>query len=75
MRFLLKDTRGKESYTLTLVVAACGLLLAKYAVSGMALGPLGVQSAISAMEFGGGFMLILAPLLQREWTEKTKVTP
>ena len=47
MKFLLKDTRGKESYTLTLVVAACGLLMAKFAVAGMMLGPLGQQSVIS----------------------------
>ena len=70
MNYLLKDTRGKPSITLTLVVPACLLLMGKYAIAGFALGAYGVQPAMTGIEFGTGFMLLLAPFLQREWTEK-----
>ncbi len=70
MRFLLKDTRGKPSITLTLVVPACLLLMGKYAVAGVDLGAYGVQPTMTGIEFGTGFMMLLAPFLQREWTEK-----
>lgn len=75
MNLNIKDTRGKESITLTLVVTACAILFLKYLVSGASLGPLGVQSAMTGIEFGTAFALCLAPWLQREWVEKTKVTP
>ena len=70
MKYLLKDTRGKPSITLTLVVPACLLLMVKYAIAGFALGVYGVQPPMTGIEFGTGFMLLLAPFLQREWTEK-----
>lgn len=70
MTYLLKDARGKPSITLTLVVPACMILMAKYIVSGLTLGAYGVQPAMTGIEFGTGFMLLLAPFLQREWTEK-----
>ena len=74
MKYLLKDTRGKQSITLTLVVPACLLIMAKYAISGMAFGVYGIQPPMTAIEFGTGFMLVLAPFLQREWTEKVSTT-
>ena len=69
---MFKDTRGKESITLTLVVSAVAILFVKYLVAGVSLGPLGVQSPMTGIEFGTAFALCLAPWLQREWTEKTK---
>ena len=74
-KFNLKDPRGKESIPLTLVVIAVNILFLKYLVSGVTLGSLGLQPAMTGIEFGTAFALCLAPWLQREWTEKTKATP
>lgn len=71
-RLSLKDSRGKESITLTLVITSWLVLLGKYIVSGATIGTFGQQPPMGATEFGAAFALILAPWLHREWTEKVK---
>ena len=67
---LLKDSRGKESTTLTFVVISWLVVLIKYLVSGITLGPLGLQPIVGTGEFGAAVTLILAIWLGREWKDK-----
>lgn len=67
---LLKDSRGRESITLSLVVPAWLALLVKFLVAGLTLPVVGVVPAMSATEFGTAMAGVLAIWLGREWTEK-----
>lgn len=69
-RWLSIDARGQQSRTLFFVTVSWLVLILKYAVAGVTLGPLGTMLPMTALEFGGAFALILAPWLGREWTEK-----
>lgn len=66
----MKDTRGQTSRTLTFVAASWSVVMAKYLVAGVNLGPLGVQPPMTALEFGGAVGMILGIWLGREYTEK-----
>lgn len=68
----MKDSRGQESKTLTFVALSWAVVLGKYLVAGVSLGPLGVQPPMTALEFGGAVGMILGIWLGREWTEKSK---
>lgn len=67
----IKDSRGKESITLSLVFVSWFVLVIKFVVAGVSLGSLGVMPAMGAGEFGMAAAAILAIWLGREWTEKT----
>lgn len=70
---MIHDTRGKKSITLTFVVVSWSVLLVKFAIGGLET-PFGSMPIIGANEFGIATGVILAIWLQREWTEKTKVS-
>lgn len=65
----IKDARGKESTTLTLVIIGLVPLIAKFTVGGMELPFVGVQPVIGAGEFGLAFAGLMAVWLNREWKE------
>lgn len=67
---LLKDSRGRESMTLSLVVPAWAALLIKFLLAGITLPVVGAVPAMSAGEFGAAVALVLAIWLGREWTDK-----
>lgn len=67
---LLKDARGRESITLSLVVPSWAALLVKFLLAGIKLPVVGVVPPMSASEFGAATALILAIWLGREWTDK-----
>ena len=67
----IKDSRGKESITLSFVAVSWFALIIKFVVAGVSLGSLGVMPAMGASEFGMAAAAILAIWLGREWTEKT----
>lgn len=69
-RLSLKDSRGKESKTLSFVFVSWVVLVFKFLVAGMTLGPLGTMSPMNASDFGMAVGTILAIWLGREWTEK-----
>jgi hypothetical protein len=66
----LCDARGKKSKTLFFVAVSWAVLTMKFIVAGVDLGPLGVQSVITATEFGMAFAAILAVWVGREYGEK-----
>lgn len=65
----LKDTRGRESITLTFCTVAVLILIGKFALAGLTIGTFGVMPAMSAGEFGLAFAAVLAPWMHREWRE------
>jgi len=65
----IKDTRGRESITLTFCTLATVILLGKFLLAGLTT-YLGVVPDMSAGEFGLAFAAVLAPWLHREWVEK-----
>lgn len=67
---LLKDARGRESITLSLVVPAWLALLVKFLAAGLTLPVVGAVPPMSATEFGLAMAGILSIWLGREWTEK-----
>lgn len=67
----ITDGRGHRTTTGALVLAALVLVFAKFAFSGLELGPL-TTSPMGAGEFGAAVMAILAPWIAREWKEKDK---
>jgi len=73
-KFNLKDSRGKESTTLSFVALSFFAIFAKFVVAGVSLGPLGLMPPMTALEFGGAVGLVLGIWLGREWQEK-KETP
>ncbi|MBL4797627.1 MAG: hypothetical protein JKY50_09445 [Oleispira sp.] len=66
----IKDSRGKESITLGLVFISWAVVVIKFAIAGITIGPLGTMPIIGAGEFGMAVAAILAIWLGREWTEK-----
>ena len=64
----IKDTRGRESITLTFCTLAFMVLLGKFLLAGV----MGVPE-MGAGEFGLAFAAVLAPWLHREWVEKKNV--
>lgn len=67
---LLRDSRGRESITLSLVVPAWFALLVKFLAAGLTLPVIGIVPPMSATEFGLAMAGVLAIWLGREWTEK-----
>ena len=65
----LKDTNGKESTTLSLVVVAYAALLLKFLVGGLDIFGLGTAPVIGAGEFGLAMTGLLGVWLNREWKE------
>lgn len=68
---LLKDTRGKESITLTLVVVSVVVVWVKFAFSGLTLGAMGALPPMDGIEFGTAIGALLGVWWGREHTEKT----
>lgn len=66
----IKDTRGRESITLTFCTLAAITLIAKFATAGLTLPLIGLVPLMGAGEFGLAFAAVLAPWLHREWVEK-----
>jgi len=64
----LKDTKGKESTTLTFVFPAFFVLLFKFAFEGLKINGLEIPP-MSAAEFGAAMALIIGLWLNREWKE------
>jgi hypothetical protein len=69
---MLKDTRGRESKTLTFVTLAYAALLIKFVLADLTLPLFGLVPPMTATEFGVSVAAVLAIWLQREWTEKRK---
>lgn len=69
-RSLLRDSRGRESTTLSLVVPAWFALLVKFILAGLTLPVVGVVPTMSATEFGLAMAGVLAIWLGREFNEK-----
>lgn len=67
---MMKDSRGRESTTLSLVIAAYLPVWVKYAFAGFTLPVVGAVPPMTATEFATSIGLILAIWLGREWTEK-----
>jgi hypothetical protein len=70
MIFSMKDSRGRESMTLTFVAASWLAVWIKYLLAGIALPVIGTVPPMTATEFGLSVAGILAIWLGREWTEK-----
>lgn len=66
----LPSVRGKQSTTLLFVAVSWSVVLVKFLVAGVNLGPLGIMPQMSVVEFGSSVALILTIWLGREWTEK-----
>jgi hypothetical protein len=66
---ILKDSRGKRTWTLTLALPAWFVLLAKFAVSGLSYGGW-TTASMSALEFATAFGVIMSTWLVREYEEK-----
>lgn len=69
-KFNLKDSRGKESTTLSFVTLSFFAIFIKFILAGVNLGPLGIMPPMTALEFGGATGMILGIWLGREFTEK-----
>lgn len=70
LRSLLKDSRGRESVTLSLVAPAWLALLVKFLAAGITLPVIGLVPTMSATEFGMALSGVLAIWLGREWVDK-----
>ena len=75
----MKDSRGRESTTLTFVWIAFAALTVKFILGGMTLGPIGAQPVIDASGYGIAIAGVLAIWLGREYQARPKgengVTP
>ena len=71
----MTDTRGKRSITLTYISVALAIVTIRFAIGGLTFGSFGQVPVMGVAEFGVAFLAIIAPWMQREWTEKTKVPP
>jgi len=69
-KFNLKDSRGKESTTLSFVTLSFFAIFIKFILAGVNMGPLGTMPAMSATEFAASVTVVMLIWLGREWTEK-----
>ena len=69
-KFNLKDSRGKESTTLSFVTLSFFAIFVKFITAGVNMGPLGIMPPMTATEFGGAVGMVLLIWLGREWTDK-----
>jgi hypothetical protein len=66
----IKDTKGKESTTLTIVVACIVPIVIKFFIGGLTLPfGLGVAPVIGAAEYGLALTGLIGVWLNREWKE------
>jgi len=70
MIFRMKDSRGRESVTLTFVAASWWAVWLKYILAGLVVPHVGTVPPMTATEFSIATAAILAIWLGREWTEK-----
>lgn len=70
MKLTLKDSRGRESATLTFVAFSWLAVWVKYILAGLTIPHLGTVPPMTATEFGLAVAGIMAIWLGREWTEK-----
>lgn len=70
---LAKDSRGHKSWTLTIVLPAWAILLAKFAVSGISYGGW-MTASMGPVEFATAFGIVVSTWLIREHKEKGKET-
>lgn len=68
----MRDSRGKESKTRTLVTISWAVVTVKFAVAGLTLPFVGRAPDMEAGAYGLAVAGILAIWLGREWTEKVK---
>ena len=66
---LLKDSKGKESTTLTIVIGCLIPLVTKFTLGGMTIAGLGTMPVIGAGEFGLAAAGLIGVWLNREWKE------
>jgi hypothetical protein len=66
---LIKDSRGQKSWTVTLTVPAILILMTKFILSGIAIGPF-VLASVDPISFATAFAAILAPLVARDAADK-----
>lgn len=71
-RFAMKDSRGNRSITLTFVTVSLAVVLIKFALAGLQIGPLGTVPPMSGTEFAAAAGAVLAIWWGREKTEKEK---
>lgn len=67
MKLSLKDSRGRESITLTFVAAAYTALLVKFVLAGATLPLFGAVPAMGAVDFGIAVASVLTIWVGREW--------
>ena len=70
MCWLLRDTKGKPSWTLTMIVPGYGALTMKFLASGLTYPIVGTIPVMSGGEFAAAAMVLLAAWVTREATEK-----
>lgn len=70
MKWTIKDSRGRESATLTFVALSWLAVWGKYILAGLAIPHIGTVPPMTATEFSFAAASILAIWLGREWTEK-----
>lgn len=69
-RWLLEDSRGDPSWTLTLVTPAFVAATVKFLAGGIILGPLGTVPPMTGTEYAAAIVAILGVWVAREYTDK-----
>lgn len=69
MNIRIKDSRGRESTTLTFVSIAFAVLVIKFAAAGITIGSIATPP-MTGGEFAAAMAAIMATWLGREYTEK-----
>lgn len=62
---LCRDSKGRRSWTVTLILPAWFLLVVKFALSGIKIGET-VFASIDVISFGTALTAIIAPLVARD---------
>jgi len=70
MDAITRDSRGNRSKTLPFVVIGFALVSIKFAIAGLALGPLGTAPVMSAGAYGSAVLMIVGLWVGREWKAK-----
>ena len=70
MRLLLRDTKGKPSWTLTIIVPGYVALSLKFLASGLTYPIVGMLPVMSGGEYAAATMVLLGSWVAREATEK-----